>query len=77
MIAKFLKMMKTIDHSDCPDKSCLWPRYHADLTAMDADTRYMGSVVKHINIGTERKTRLQSVGKQVTVADGLVWSKSG
>ena len=71
VIAKFLKMMKTIDHSDCPDKSCLWPRYHADLTAMDADTRYMGSVVKHINIGTERQTRLQSVGEQLTVADGL------
>ena len=33
VIAIFLKMMKALDHSDCPGK-CLWPRYHVDLLKM-------------------------------------------
>ena len=35
VIAMFFKMIKTVDHSDCPGK-CLWPGYHADLLRMES-----------------------------------------
>ena len=69
VIAIFLKMMKALDHSDCPGK-CLWPRYHADLLKMESQKIFMGSEVKHTNIGTVRQTRLHSVDSQVSAADG-------
>ena len=70
VIAIFLKMMKALDHSDCPGK-CLWPRYHADLLKMESQKTFMGSEVKYTNIGTVRQTRLHSVDTQVSAADGI------
>ena len=70
VIAIFLKMMKALDHSDCPGK-CLWPRYHADLLKMESQKTFMGSEVKYTNIGTVRQTRLHSVDVQVSAADGI------
>ena len=31
LIAKFMKMMNAMNHSDCPGsgEKCLWPNYHA------------------------------------------------
>ena len=66
----FLKMMKALDHSDCPQK-CLWPRYHADVLKMESQKTFMGSEVKYTNIGTVRQTRLHSVDVQVSAADGI------
>ena len=43
--AIFLKMMKVLGHSDCPEK-CLWSRYHADLLKMENQKQFMGSEVK-------------------------------
>ena len=70
VIAIFLKMMKALDHSDCPGK-CLWPRYHADLLKMESQKTFMGSEVKYTNIGTVRQTKLHSVDAQVSAADGI------
>ena len=61
--------MKALDHSNCLGK-CLWPRYHADLLKMKSQKIFMGSEVKHTNIGTVRQTRLHSVDSQVSAADG-------
>ena len=74
VIAIFLKMMKALDHSDCPGK-CLWPRYHADLLKMESQKTFMGSEVKYTNIGTVRQTRLHSVDAQVSAADGIGMAK--
>ena len=49
-------MMKALDHSNCLGK-CLWPRYHADLLKMEGQKTFIGSEVKHTNIGTVRQTR--------------------
>ena len=68
VIAIFLKMIKALDHSDCPEK-CLWPRYHVDLLKMESQKIFRGSEVKYINIGTVRQTRLHSVDAQVSAAD--------
>ena len=70
VIAIFLKMMKALDHSDCPGK-CLWPRYHADLLKMESQKTFMGSEVKYTNFSTVRQTRLHSVNAQVSAADGI------
>ena len=60
VIAIFLKMMKALDHSDCPGK-CLWPRYHADLLKMESQKIFMSSEVRYTDIGTVRQIRLHSV----------------
>ena len=70
VIAIFLKMMKPLDHSNCPEK-CLLPRYHADLLKMESQKIFIGSEVKYTNIGTVRQTRLHSVDVQVSAADGI------
>ena len=70
VIAIFLKMMKALDHSNCPEK-CLWRRYHADLLKMENRKIFMGSEVKYTDIGTVRQTRLHSVDAQVSVAAGI------
>ena len=70
VIAIFLRMMKALDHSDCPGK-CLWPWYHANLLKMESQKTFMGSEVKYTNIGMVRQTRLHSVDAQVSAADGI------
>ena len=70
VIAIFLKMMKALDHSDCPGK-CLWPRYHADLLKMESQKIFMSSEVRYTDIGTVRQIRLHSVDSQVSAADGI------
>ena len=72
VIAIFLKMMKALDHSDCPGK-CLWPRYHADLLKMESQKTFMGSEVKYTNIGTVRQTRLHSVDAKFLQPTELAW----
>ena len=72
VIAIFLKMMKALDHSDCPGK-CLWPRYHADLLKMESQKTFMGSEVKYTNIGTVRQTRLHSVDAKFLQQTELAW----
>ena len=70
VIAIFLKMIKALDHSDCPGK-CLWPRYYADLLKMKSQKTFRGSGIKYTNIGTVRQTRLHSVDAQVSAADEI------
>ena len=70
VIAIFLKMMKALDHSNCPEK-CLWRRYHADLLKMENQKIFMGSEVKYTDIGTVRQTRLHSIDALVSAADGI------
>ena len=66
-IAIFLKMMKALDHSDCPG-NCLWPRFHADLLKVESQKTFMGFEVKYTYIGTVRQTRLHSMDAQVSAA---------
>ena len=75
VVEKFLKMMNAIDHTSCPEKKCLWPRYHSDVTKMNEDSKYMGSTINHINIGTIRQTRFHSNHTELTIADGLYMVK--
>ena len=70
VIAIFLKMMKALDHSNCPEK-CLWRRYHADLLKMENQKIFMGSEVKYTDIGTVRQTRLHSIDAHVSAAGGI------
>ena len=72
--AIFLKMMKVLGHSDCPEK-CLWSRYHADLLKMENQKKFMGSEVKRTNIDMLRQRRLYFVDVQLSVADGIVMAK--
>ena len=53
VIAIFLKMMKALDHSNCPEKH-LWRRYHADLLKMESQKIFMDFGVKYTDIGTVR-----------------------
>ena len=64
-------MYKTMEHSDCNADDCKWKRYHADLTSMGKDSKFMDCVIDHISIGTARQTRLQSDQNQLSVADGI------
>ena len=62
VIAKFVKMLNCMEHRDCPpdeeEKSqCLWPRYHADVAAMEMNGEK--TKINHINMGSSRQTRLQ------------------
>ena len=59
LIAKFMKMMNAMNHSDCPGsgEKCLWPNYHADLSAMESDGKFMNTGIDHVNIGKIRQTR--------------------
>ena len=70
VIAIFLKMMKALDHSNCPEK-CFWRRYPADLLKMENQKIFMGSEVKYTDIGTVRQTRLHSIDALVSAADGI------
>ena len=70
VIAIFLKMMKALDNSNCPEK-CLWRRYHSDLLKMESQKTFMSPEVKYTDIGTVRQTRLHSVDAQVSVAGGI------
>ena len=70
VIAIFLKMIKALDHSNCPEK-CLWRRYHADLLKMKNQKIFMDSEVKYTDIGTVRQTRLHSIDAHVSGADGI------
>ena len=60
LIKTINKMYKTMEHSDCNVNDCKWKRYHADLTAMSEDNKFMGCVIEHVNLGTARQTRLQA-----------------
>ena len=74
VIAIFLKMMKALDHSNCPEK-CFWRRYPADLLKMENQKIFMGSEVKYTDIGTVRQTRLHSIDAHVSAADGIGMGK--
>ena len=65
-----LKIMKALDHSNCPEK-CFWRRYHADLLKMESQKTFKSSEVKYTDIGTVKQTRLHSVDSQVSVAGGI------
>ena len=66
-------MMNAMNHSDCPGsgEKCLWPNYHADLSAMESDGKFMNTGIDHVNIGKIRQTRLQSENGQLEIADGI------
>ena len=70
VIAMFLKMMKALDHSNCPEKR-FWRIYPADLLKMENQKIFMGSEVKYTDIGTVRQTRLHSIDALVSAADGI------
>ena len=76
VIAKFVKMLNCMEHRDCPpdeeEKSqCLWPRYHADVAALEMNGEYMKIKINHINMGSSRQTRLQVQTGDLQLADGI------
>ena len=70
VITIFLKKIKALNHSECPEKY-LWPRYLADLLKMESQKRFMGSEVRYTNTGTLSQRRLHSVDAQLYVADRI------
>ena len=72
LIEKFSTMMKSVDHSDCPNEVYSWPRYHKDLDVSEKEEKYMGKKIDNINIGHVRQTRLQSsTSGEMKIADGV------
>ena len=49
VIETISKMYKTMEHSDCNADDCKWKRYHADLTSMGQDSKFMDCVIDHIS----------------------------
>ena len=77
LIEKFSTMMKSVDHSDCPNevnsnkKKCMWPQYHKDLDVAEKEEKYMGKEIDNINTGHVRQTWLQSsTSGEMKITDG-------
>lgn len=51
VIKKFPKMMKAIDDYDFHAEKCLSERYHADLSEMELNQKFMKTTIYHINMG--------------------------